>query len=83
MIAVFASARKPQGKTGGKMGTLRLDKCPQTCIIEKSKRDDKASFVKPAHSEREAVQALSPRHEAATLEQSARSGTIHPRYRMT
>ncbi len=46
------------------------------------KRDDKASFAKPASSERGAVQALSPRREAATLEQSATSGTAHPRYRM-
>ena len=29
------------------------------------------------------MQAPSPRRTAATLEQSARSGTAHPRYRMT
>ena len=34
-------------------------------------------------SEGETVQAPSPRRTAATLEQSARSGTAHPRYRMT
>jgi len=47
------------------------------------KRREKASFVKPAFSERELVQALSQRHGAATLERSARSGTVRPRYRMT
>lgn len=47
------------------------------------KRNDKASFVKPAHRERGLVQALSLRRKAATLEQSARSGTVHSRYRMT
>ena len=33
--------------------------------MKKHKRDDKASFVKPAHSERGSVQALSPRRKAS------------------
>ena len=65
-----------------KLCTTRLDKSDGTCIMVNQKRDDKASFAKPASSERGAVQALSPRREAATLEQSATSGTAHPRYRM-
>lgn len=59
-----------------------VDKFDGTCIMENQKRNDKASFAKPAQSERGAVQALSPRRKAATLEQSATSGTAHPRYRM-
>lgn len=51
--------------------------------MRKQKRDDKASFVKQAHSERGSVQALGQRRNAATLEQSVKSGTVHPRYRMT
>ena len=51
--------------------------------MNKTKRDDKASVLKPALSEREMVRALSPRREAATLERPVKSRTAHPRYRMT
>ena len=64
-----------------KLFNTRLDKNFLLRIMY-TECSEKASFVKPAHSEREGVQTLSPRHEAATLEQSVRSGTVHPRYRM-
>ena len=44
---------------------------------------EEVSFPKPVVSEREMVQALSQRREAAALEQPVKSGTTHPRYRMT
>lgn len=48
----------PDGSAeAGKRQTFCLDKSLQTCIMKVSKRDDKASSLKPAHSERGLVQA--------------------------
>ena len=65
-----------------KLCTTWVDKFFLFSIMVTVKSDDKASFVKPAFSEREMVRALSPRRKAATLEQSVRNRTFHPRYRM-
>ena len=46
------------------------------------KRNDKASHCETGLARGETVKAPCPRRMAATLEQSARSGTVHPRYRM-
>ena len=51
--------------------------------VHNGDRREEVSFPKPVFSEREMVQALSPRREAAALEPPAMSGTTHPRYRMT
>ena len=47
------------------------------------KSHDKVSRIKPAFSERGQWKPLAQEKRRAALEQPARSGTAHPRYRMT
>ena len=74
-VAPFPWRAKEQRKPG-------LDKSDRAGIIQTVKRREEVSFAKQAFSEGEQVQAPGQCRKAAASEQSARSGTVHLRYRV-